>query len=127
MAISFSEWLSDPSDLTANPTGNVTQRAGLAWRRIEDKPTSVVFRTASGDLAAQTVRVESDNVATPAISTAGNAPRRRVVVFGVRGHPSITDTDIKEGYRFVLGNDELRCVDLILTIGEVQGLFEAIG
>jgi hypothetical protein len=88
----------------------------------------VAFKNAAGTtLAAQTVRVEVDNTASPAESAAGVAPRRRVIVYGVRNHPTLTDTDIREGYRFVLDNDVLRCVDVIITLGEIQGIFESVG
>lgn len=115
-------WLSDTTAIPA------TERAALAWKRINDKPTSVTFRSATGStVAAQLVRIESDNTATAAESAAGSAAKRKVIVFGVRNHPTVADTDIKEGYRFVLLNDEYKCVDTILTLGEIQGVFEAIG
>jgi hypothetical protein len=122
MPIDISAWLGDTTAISE------TERAALAYRRILDKPTSVVFKTAAGvTLAAQTVRVESDSIARPAMSAAGLAPVRRVVVFGIKGHATLADTNMAEGYRFVLGNDELRIVDIILTLGEIQGLAEATG
>lgn len=122
MTVNFSNWLG------AGQAISVTERAALAWRRIQDKPTTVVFRTAAGaTLGAQTVRVESDSNASPAESAAGMAPRRKAVIFGIRGHATLPDTDIAEGYRFILGADEYRVMDLILTLGEVQGLAEATG
>lgn len=124
--MSFDLWLGTASPATVQPIP-ATDRAALAYSRILDKPTSVVFKTSTTALAAQTLRVESDNSATPRESAAGNAPRRKVIVYGIRGHATLADNDIKEGYRFVLDGDELRCVDRILTIGEVQGIFESIG
>lgn len=104
------------------------QRAKDAWRRISQKPLSIVLKPSSGaDRAAQTVRVESDNSATLAESAAGAAPRRKVIVFGVRDHPTISNTVIVEGDRFVYLNDLYRCVDTIITLGEIQGIFEATG
>jgi hypothetical protein len=107
---------------------SAADRASLAWARIQDKPTSVAFRPPTGAaLAAQTVRVEVDNRQSMVASASGVAPRMQAVVFGVRGHPTVADTIIAEGYRFVLGNDEYRVDDIILTIGEVQGIASAIG
>jgi hypothetical protein len=60
-------------------------------------------------------------------AASGAAPTRRVVVFGIRGHESLADTDLQEGYRFVYLGDEYRVNDLILTHGEVQALCEATG
>jgi hypothetical protein len=103
-------------------------RASQAWRRISMKPLSVVFRTPTGTrLAAQLVRVESDNTATPSESTAGSAPKRKVIIYGVINHPTVPDVDMKEGYIFVYHNDEYRCVDIIQTLGEIQGIWETTG
>lgn len=126
--LNFSSWLTEGGDLAGNPTNTVQQRAALAWRRINDKPTSVTFRTAAGaSIAAQTVRIEYASSAAIDESAAGATPVMRVIIFGVRGHATIANTDIKEGYRVVVGTDEYRCVDVILTIGEIQGIFQAAG
>lgn len=104
------------------------ERAADAWQRINEKPSSVAFRNVAGTiLAAQTVRIEVDNRASDNISAAGAAPKMKAIVYGVRNHATLANTDIKEGYRFVYANDEYRCVDIILTLGEIQGVFEASG
>jgi hypothetical protein len=128
MTISFSSWLSDAGDLAATPTANESMRAALAWRRINDKPSSVVFKTPAGaTLSAQTIRVESDSSASAATSEAGMAPTRKIVLFGVRNHATVADTIVDEGYRFVSGGDEYRVVAIVNTLGEVQALAEASG
>ena len=128
MSLSLSSWFGIASALAPTPTATEAQRAALAWKRIQDKPTSVTFKNTAGTvLAAQTVRIESDSLARPATSEAGMTATRRVVVFGIRNHATLTNTDIKEGYTFILDNDEYRCVDTILTLGEIQGIFEAAG
>lgn len=128
MTISISAWLSDAGDLAATPVETIQQRAALAYRRILDKPSSVAFKTPAGTtLSAQTVRIEPDSSAGTATSEAGGAQVRKTVVFGVRGHATQADTDIKDGYRFTLGNDEYRCQGVLLTHGEIQGLFERTG
>lgn len=128
MTVNISSWLGTVSALTATPTATEPQRAALAWRRINDKPSSLAFKNTAGTvIAAQTVRVESDSTASPAESAAGAAPRRKVIVFGIKGHSTLADTDMKEGYRCVIGNDEYRCTDIIDTLGERQGVFEATG
>jgi hypothetical protein len=124
-------WMQSTIPTAAQRTARERRRAAHAWRRINDKwtvVTSVAFRTSAGvTLAAQSVRIESDNTATPAESAAGAAPKRKVIVYGVRNHATLTDTDIKEGYTFVYLNDLYRCTDIIVTLGEVQGIFEATG
>lgn len=110
------------------PVGMAAQRAARAWKRITDKPTIVTFRNAAGVLqATQTVRVEYDNGASRTTSAAGQAAMRGLTVFGVRDHPTIADTNVGEGYRFVATGDQYTCIDIIVTIGEVQAIFEATG
>lgn len=122
MGVSLTSWLYDSDAVPA------ATRAAAAWNRINDKPTSVVFKNAAGTLqAAQTVRIEYDNSTSESESAAGQTAVRKLVVFGIRGHATLTNTDIREGYRFVHDSDEYRCVSTILTIGEIQGIFEVIG
>jgi hypothetical protein len=127
LSVNLSAWLGDAGDLAALPTATAAQRAALAWRRINDKPSSVTFRTPAGvTLPAKTVRIEPDSTAGMATSEAGMGQVRKVVVFGVRGHVTVSDTDIDDGYRFVYQGDEYRCVGILTTLGEVQGYFESV-
>ena len=125
MGINMLSWLGGGG---GGPASQEAMRADLAYRRITDKPSSIQFRTPAGTtLDAQTVRIELDSTASPTMSTAGKNARQRVVVFGIKGHDLFTDSDIKPGYRFTLWNEEFRCEDVIVTLGEIQGLFEAVG
>lgn len=115
-------WLYDTDAIPAQ------NRAAAAWNRINDKPSSVAFKNAAGTIqAAQTVRIEYDNSASQSEDVSGQTAVRKLIVFGVRGHGTITNTDIREGYRFVYDGDEYKCVSTILTIGEIQGIFEVTG
>lgn len=129
--LDLSNWLSGTQKSAAQRELREQRRAAHAHRRIHDKwtvVTSIAFKNASGTkLAAQEVRIESDNTATPSESAAGGAPRRKVIVYGVYNHATLPDTDIKEGYRFNYENDQYTCVDVIVTLGEVQGVFEVSG
>lgn len=126
--LNLSNWLSGTHSTGSQRSAREQKRAAQAWRRINEKGTSVSFRTPTGaTVGAQLVRIESDNTATASESAAGATAKRKVIVFGVRNHAVVADTDIKEGYRFVLLNDEYKCVDTILTLGEIQGVFEATG
>jgi hypothetical protein len=102
-----------------------------AWRRIEDAPTAITIRR-GGDgemLAAQTVRIE--------IGSSAREDRdlrrglnvlpglQQAVVFGVRGHPTVSDTDIQRGDRFVVGATEFEVVGVVEAAGEVQATCEA--
>ena len=100
----------------------------LAYQRINDNPTSVSFRKPNGTtLDPQTVRIESYNTARETSSVATTGPARRVIIYGIRNHPTLTDTNIAEGYRFVHTNDEYRVIDTMLAPGEIQGIAEAVG
>lgn len=128
---SLSSWVGGTQKTAAQRAAREQRRAAHADNRINDKwetTTTVAFKNAAGTtLAAQEVRIEVDNDASPAQSAAGSVAKRKVVVYGVRDHATITDCDIKEGYRFVYNNDEYRCTDVILQLGEIQGNFEATG
>lgn len=120
--VDFNTWITTADAIPAET------RAALAWKRIQNKPTEVVFRTAAGvDLVPQTVRLESDSGASERERAAGTGPTRKLVVFGIQGHPHVTDTDMAEGYRFNHGNDQYRIIDVVSTIGELQGVAEANG
>ena len=124
--LTYSNWLSGTVTTAQERTLREQERAADAWKRINEKPLSIVLRTAAGaSRAAQTVRVESDNSATPSESAAGSAAKRKVIVFGVRNHATVTDTVIAEGDRFVYLGDLYICVDTILQTGEIQGIFES--
>jgi hypothetical protein len=122
MGVNMAAWLGVGQAISSE------ERAALAWARIQDKPSSVAFRTPVGTtLGAQTVRLEVDNRAQVIASAAGAAPQMRLVVFGIRDHATLPDTDMAEGYRFVYGGDQYRIDDIILTIGEIQGVATATG
>lgn len=128
MSIDFESWLGGTTPLLPTPTEDAPLRAVGVWRRILDKPSSVTFRTALGaSVAAQTVRLEWDNTASLIASEAGSAPRALLIVFGVRSHPTIADTDMAEGYRFNFEGDAYRIIEVIKSIGEIQGVAEVVG
>lgn len=109
-----------------SPALRAAQRAQNAYRRVQDKPTTIVFRKPQPpgrpvSLPAQTLRVEVDNRAGVATGGAGAAPSLGVVVYGWRDHPTQPNSDIAEGYIFVLNGDQYRVQDVILTLGEIQG------
>jgi predicted component of type VI protein secretion system len=109
-----------------SPAQRAAQRAQNAYRRIQDKPTTIVFRKPNPpgrptSLAAQTLRVEVDNRASVTTGATGSAPRLGVLVYGWRDHPSLPNSDIAEGYTFTVGGDLYRIEDVILTLGEIQG------
>jgi hypothetical protein len=111
--------------LSAGTAGIAANRAALAWRRISEKPYSIVIKRGTTTLSAQTVRLESSSSSNRA-GTAGTVAVREVVVFGVKGHATVTDTNIRRADRFVYGGEEYQVNDLVLTLGEVQARCEVI-
>lgn len=101
-------------------------RAVGAWNRIQRDPVSVVVVREGTALDAQTVRIEADNIARPVASDAGRTGNIRRVVYGVRGHPAVADTDLLRGDRFVTGGVLYEIVQIILVPGEVQGIAESV-
>lgn len=126
--MTLNQWLSTKPFLPT-PAEEVQFGAISAWQDIEDNPMSINFKTANGvAVGAQTVRVESDNRVRDSRSAAGVTPLRIVVIFGIYGHPSLPDTDIKEGYYFGLSDnpsDRYTVKDVYFNIGEVQAIAEA--
>jgi hypothetical protein len=126
--VDLSTWISKLGKTTRSNEIDTSIKAAEALRRISARPAQAVFRTPNGArLTAQTVRIESDNTATPGESTAGSAPVRKVIVYGIKNHPTLPDTNMREGYVFVYEGDEYKCVDVISTRGEIQGIWEATG
>jgi hypothetical protein len=117
--INFNQWLAfNGSDLS-----DVETKATRAWIHINEKPTTIVVLRDAVFLAAQTVRIEylrgsgSTNARDTGTKTTFDAD---VVVFGVRDHPSETDTDLQEGDRFVVDNREIQIMAIVKTDGEIQ-------
>lgn len=105
-----------------------TDRAVDAWKRISEKPTSVTMKQDDGTaVAAQTVRIEWDSTSSEAAGPGGQSSIRRGTMFGVRNHPTVTDTNVQRGNRFALNSYQYRVIDVLTTLGEVQARFEAMG
>lgn len=103
-------------------------RAALAWRRISEKPTSIVIKRGNTTLDAQTVRIEFSEASNQRMGASGEGSVRDVILFGVLNHPdaSVDDTNIRKGDRFVYLNSEYQVRDLVFTLGEVQAHAEAV-
>jgi hypothetical protein len=106
----------------------IRRRAQDAVRRIGEKPTTVTFRDAKGvALAPQVLRIEYDNSASASESGPGAVSTRKLIIFGVMGHESMPDSDIKKGYRLVREKREYEVVSVIYQSGEVQAVAQTVG
>ena len=109
--------------------GNERARAAEAWARISEQPTTITIRRGGESLAAQTVRVEFNDSAREDLDVRRGlniVPGvQRAIAFGVRNHPTVADTDILRGDRFVINATEFEVIAVIPTPGEVQAICEA--
>ncbi len=103
-------------------------RAVDAWSRIQDKPSSiVVIRGKNTTLAAQTVRIETTSNPTEVKGEGdGSSARLDVVVFGVTGHPTVANTDLKRDDRFAVSGVQYKVVHVVFQTGEIQAQCEAL-
>ena len=104
-------------------------RALEAWIRISEKPTTITIRRNGDALAPQLVRIEFADTAREDVNLRRGLDVtpgvQRAVVFGLRHHPTIPDTNIERGDRFVVGVTEFEVIGVIDAPGEVQAICEA--
>jgi len=103
-----------------------SEKAVLAWRRINDKPTSITVYRAGAAQAAQTVRIEYKTRANPQQpqKNIGEASVRELVVMGVQDHASVTATSLAKGDTFDYLSETYVITDVITWPGEVQAKAE---
>jgi len=71
-------------------------------RLIADKSTSITVLRGGSTLSAQTVRIEDLGGRGRQVQTeAGVMVQADVLILGYRGHPTLADTDLQRGDRFV--------------------------
>lgn len=120
----FNQWL----NATNIDVVDAETRAAQCWKRIQDRPTSVVLNrstaTSAANLAAQTMRIEYGEQSNFTRNDVSGATKRDVWAIGVRSHPSVADTDIQAGDRFAIGGMSYKVMDIILVPGEVQARCE---
>lgn len=119
--MNFDLWLIDDKPIEQSP------RAALAMSAIYDKPVPIVFKTDLGvKLPSQSLRVEYDDTVSDANSDAGMGVERKLILFGIRGHATLPDSDIAQGYRFAYQKHEYTIMSVITTIGEIQASAEVV-
>lgn len=107
--------------LTSGTPPLAVDRANDAWQRIQDKPSTVAVWRGGSFHHNETVRVEWDN-STNVIPQAENtvAAITQLIVFGINGHETLTNTDIKEGDEVWLSGEGYQVRDVLITTGELQ-------
>lgn len=92
----------------AAPLGNWLNDINRAYdveRLITAKATNIVAIRAGASLPTQTIRLEAaSSVPREIVVDAAKVSESDVIVIGYRGHPTIADTDLKRGDRFLTGD-----------------------
>jgi len=119
----FNAWLAQ-----GNEAISATNRAVDAWNRIQRNPTSITLVRGAVEQSAQTVRIEFDNAVDSEYRGDGGgiSSGRDAVIFGVKNHPTVDDTDIQRGDRFAINGQQYRVIQTILVPGEVQATCEVL-
>lgn len=126
----LSKWRGNERQVISNIVP--AERAVDAWQRVQRDPTEITIVRHDTTLAAQTVRVVMGTETNEREGQVGATLRRMGVVFGVRGHATVADTDIRADDRFALnvGTDaaprwiQFTVLDVDYRPGEVQARVE---
>ncbi|MEL7435894.1 MAG: hypothetical protein AAFN11_18250 [Chloroflexota bacterium] len=106
---------------------NQSRFAQRAWKLIQRNPASIAINRDGIFLSDQTVRVETSNAQVERTGVSGAmATMRDAVVFGIRNHPSVSDTDIKRNDRFEHEGQDYRVMDVNFVVGGLQAHCEVI-
>ena len=103
-----------------------SERALDAWKRIQHKASSITLKRGAMLLAPQLMRVESNSTASEIKGVGGGTSSAvQVILFGVRGHPEVADSDVRREDVFALNGTRYRVVHVIEPTGELQAVCEA--
>ncbi len=94
-------------------------RAILARNRIMEKPSVIRIDRLAYD---QTVRIEANRYILDESSSFTETQNLRIVVFGVKGHPSVIDNDFISDDIFYYDNEKYRIESSWETTGEIQAI-----
>jgi hypothetical protein len=105
---------------------DAAERAVRSWARIQRKPATIVFDRDGTPQTAQVVRVTFDNARLTRGGEVGINTERRVVIFGVKDHPTITATTVRVGDRFAILKTIYEVDDVIELPGSVQAFAKRV-
>lgn len=114
--VNFDEWASGGQSPMSE-----SDYAKRQWRLIQRKPASITITRGTTTVAAQTVRVEFSNSERQAEGTSGAITYKRdVIVFGVKGHEAIADTNIAKGDIFQYEGQRFKVMDVFPKVGMIE-------
>lgn len=103
---------------------SVSVRALRSESRIKRDPFEVVIYRDGVELPAQTVRVVMELNSVKRDSDVTLAEIHDGLLFGVKDHPDLADTDVQTGDRFQYEGQEMNVVKVIQRPGEIQAYLE---
>lgn len=96
-------------------------RAEATWRMIQRNPSTITLNRGSVNIEAQTMRLTWGTIGDDSRNEAGGQQNDgRCVLFGVKNHPTVTDTNIQRGDRFAIGLVEYEVYEVLYLVGSVQ-------
>jgi hypothetical protein len=119
--VNFDDWMDEGN----SPEGE-NRYASDQWRLIQANPKSIVLKRGTTTLAAQTVSIQPGNEEHQTEVNGVSMTVRDIVIFGVSGHPSVADTDIKKGDQFSYLGRLYKVTDVIVNVGSKQAWAEAV-
>lgn len=101
---------------------NTTVRAERTWSMILRDPLPIVVDRDGIDLPAQTVKLTADNDArwVGGDGDVGKSAERDLVIFGIKDHPTVADTDLQTGDRFIFNDAIYEIRDCATVPGGIQ-------
>lgn len=88
-------------------------------RIIGDKTTSITVTRNGVAQTAQTVRIETMARGDTTITVNGRTHEIDAIVFGYNGHPTISDTDLQPGDRFVVDGARYEVIVVAVSLPDV--------
>jgi hypothetical protein len=120
--VNFDDWMDEGN----SPEGE-NRYASDQWRLIQINPKSIAFKRGSTTLTAQTVSIQPGNEERQVELASGKSMTiRDIVIFGVSGHPTVGDTDIRKDDQFAYLGRLYKVTDVIVNEGSLQAWAEAI-
>ena len=110
----FNAWTGDAVPLTGWTDDN--DRAHDTARLIAAKSSSITVSRPSGALDAQTVRLEPAGSAGEASGTNMVISKAGIVIIGYKDHPTITDTNLRRGDRFLIAGQKYSVTQVLPDI-----------
>lgn len=102
--------------------------AALTWRRIQEKPSTIIIFRGDQILDPQIVRIENSNYGNTLRSFInGEVGKQDMHVLGIKNHSHLPDLNIQRGDIFIYDDKQFQVANVITTnLGWIQAYIDAI-